>query len=122
MPAILGILNITDDSFSDGGKYLEPAAALAHARKLMADGADMLDIGAASSNPKAAAIAPRIEMARLAGDPSMLAAGKNPRLHRQFFAARPALGAGPGRRRASTTFTALPIRRFIPNSPPYPQN
>ena len=54
MTSILGILNITTDSFSDGGKYLEPAAALAQAHRLMADGADMLDIGAASSNPDAA--------------------------------------------------------------------
>jgi dihydropteroate synthase type 2 len=61
---ILGILNITEDSFSDGGKYLEPAAALAHARALAKD-ADILDIGAASSNPDAAAVAPEIEIARL---------------------------------------------------------
>src|ERR1700761_5364367 len=61
---ILGILNITDDSFSDGGKYLEPSAALAHARLLATD-ADILDIGAASSNPDAKAVAPDIEIARL---------------------------------------------------------
>ena len=61
---ILGILNITDDSFSDGRKYLEPRAALAHARALAKD-ADILDIGAVSSNPDAAAIAPEIEIARL---------------------------------------------------------
>jgi dihydropteroate synthase type 2 len=61
---ILGILNITEDSFSDGGKYLEPSAALAHARALAKD-ADILDIGAASSNPDAAGVAPEIEIARL---------------------------------------------------------
>ena len=52
---ILGILNITDDSFSDGGKYLEPDAALAHAAGCWRDGADIIDIGAASSNPDAQA-------------------------------------------------------------------
>ena len=63
---ILGILNITTDSFSDGGKYLMPEAALAHADSLLADGADIIDIGAASSHPDAARVAPQVEIARLA--------------------------------------------------------
>lgn len=62
---VLGILNLTADSFSDGGKYLAPDAALAHAVSLMEDGADILDIGAASSNPDAAAVLPQVEIARL---------------------------------------------------------
>lgn len=62
---ILGILNITEDSFSDGAKYLEPAAAVAHGRALVADGADILDIGAASSNPDSKGVPPDVEMARL---------------------------------------------------------
>lgn len=61
----LGILNITDDSFSDGGKFLAPEAALAHGAALMDQGADILDIGAASSNPDAKRIAPETEIARL---------------------------------------------------------
>jgi len=64
-PAILGIVNITEDSFSDGGKYLSPDAALAHARRLAQD-ADILDLGAASSNPDAKAVSPDVEIARLA--------------------------------------------------------
>ena len=64
-PTLFGILNITDDSFSDAGKYLAPEAALAHARHLMAD-ADALDIGAASSNPRSKGVAPEIEIARMA--------------------------------------------------------
>ena len=64
-PLIFGILNITEDSFSDGGKYLDPKAALAHARELIADSADALDIGAASSNPRSKGIAPEIEIGRL---------------------------------------------------------
>jgi dihydropteroate synthase type 2 len=63
---ILGILNITDDSFSDGGKYLAPEAALAHADSLLADGADIIDIGAASSHPDAVLVSPELEIARLA--------------------------------------------------------
>jgi dihydropteroate synthase type 2 len=63
---ILGILNITEDSFSDGGQYLAPVAALAHADDLLAAGADILDIGAAASNPDAARVSPEMEIARLA--------------------------------------------------------
>ncbi len=64
---ILGILNLTTDSFSDGGKYLQPIEALAHADSLLADGADIIDIGAAASNPDAAPVTPEREIARLAG-------------------------------------------------------
>jgi len=63
---ILGILNITEDSFSDGGKFLAPEAAVAQAEKLMADGADAVDVGAASSHPDAKPVSPEIEIARLA--------------------------------------------------------
>jgi dihydropteroate synthase type 2 len=63
---ILGILNITSDSFSDGGKYLEPGAAIFHARAMAESGADIIDIGAASSHPDAEAVAPDVEIARLA--------------------------------------------------------
>ena len=64
MVSLLGILNITEDSFSDGGRYLEPNAALAHGRKLALD-ADVLDIGAASSHPDAKAVSPDVEISRL---------------------------------------------------------
>ncbi len=64
-PQILGILNITSDSFSDGGKYLDPAAALAHGRELIADGALVLDIGPASSHPDSAPVSPQEEIRRL---------------------------------------------------------
>lgn len=63
---ILGILNITTDSFSDGGKYLARGAALTHAESLVRDGADILDVGAASSHPDAQAVSPETEIARLA--------------------------------------------------------
>src|SRR5471030_1858267 len=63
---ILGILNITSDSFSDGGKYLAPGAAIFHAQAIAQSGADIIDIGAASSHPDAQAVAPDVEIARLA--------------------------------------------------------
>jgi dihydropteroate synthase type 2 len=63
---ILGILNITNDSFSDGGKYLDPRAAISHARAMAESGADIIDIGAASSHPDARPVAPDVEIARLA--------------------------------------------------------
>ncbi len=62
---ILGILNITRDSFSDGGRFLEPAAALAHARQLLADGADIIDVGAQSTRPEAENVTAEYELARL---------------------------------------------------------
>jgi dihydropteroate synthase type 2 len=63
---IVGILNITEDSFSDGAKYLAPDAAIAHALKLARDGAHVVDLGAASSNPDARPVPPEVEIARLA--------------------------------------------------------
>jgi dihydropteroate synthase type 2 len=64
-PKLLGIVNATADSFSDGGKYLAPEAAIAHALKLTADGADLIDLGAAASNPDAERVPPDVEIARL---------------------------------------------------------
>lgn len=55
-PLIMGVVNITPDSFSDGGRFLDPAAAIAHARKLIEEGADLVDLGAESSRPGAAAV------------------------------------------------------------------
>jgi dihydropteroate synthase type 2/dihydropteroate synthase type 3 len=64
-PKILGIVNITEDSFSDGGKYLEPRSAIVRALELVDDGADGVDLGAASSNPDAKHVAPDEEIRRL---------------------------------------------------------
>ncbi len=52
----MGVVNVTPDSFSDGGRFLDPAAAIAHARKLIDEGADLIDLGAESSRPGAAAV------------------------------------------------------------------
>lgn len=65
-PRIVGIVNITGDSFSDGGRYLDPAAALAHARRLRADGADVIELGPAASHPGSAPVSAAEERRRLA--------------------------------------------------------
>jgi dihydropteroate synthase len=52
-PLLMGVVNITPDSFSDGGRFFDPAAAIAHAHKLIGEGADLLDLGAESSRPGA---------------------------------------------------------------------
>ena len=54
-PLVMGILNVTPDSFSDGGRFVDPQTALAHARQMMADGADIIDVGAESTRPYAGA-------------------------------------------------------------------
>lgn len=64
-PVVMGILNITDDSFYDGGRHRDPDAMLAHARWLLAEGADIIDVGASSSRPGATLIPPDIEAKRL---------------------------------------------------------
>jgi len=50
-PAVMGVLNVTPDSFSDGGQFLAPERALAQARRMVAEGADIIDIGAESTRP-----------------------------------------------------------------------
>lgn len=65
-PSIMAILNVTPDSFSDGGRFDAPEAALARARALIAAGADMLDIGGESTRPGAAEVAVQEEIARTA--------------------------------------------------------
>jgi len=55
-PLVMGILNVTPDSFSDGGRFMHPASALDHARRMVAEGADILDIGAESTRPYGGAV------------------------------------------------------------------
>lgn len=61
----MGVVNVTPDSFSDGGRWSDPQAALAHARALIAAGADILDIGGESTRPGAAPVAEAEEIARV---------------------------------------------------------
>ncbi|MDD3119393.1 MAG: dihydropteroate synthase [Victivallales bacterium] len=62
---IMGILNVTPDSFSDGGSYADPAAAVTAARQMLADGADIIDIGGESTRPGAPEVTEATEIARV---------------------------------------------------------
>ena len=64
-PVVMGIVNVTPDSFSDGGRHASTAAALAHCERLLADGADILDIGGESSRPGAAVVSVEEELQRV---------------------------------------------------------
>jgi dihydropteroate synthase type 2 len=73
-PRIVGIVNITQDSFSDGGRYLDPAVAVSHARNLRAEGADIIELGPAASHPDSAPVSAAEEQRRLAPVLGQLAA------------------------------------------------
>ena len=62
---VMGIVNVTPDSFSDGGRYLATEQAIAHARRLVDEGADILDFGGESSRPGALPVSPEEELARI---------------------------------------------------------
>lgn len=64
-PLIMGILNVTPDSFSDGGKFVDPEAALRHARAMTEAGATLIDVGGESTRPGAAPVASDEELARV---------------------------------------------------------
>ena len=64
-PQVMGIVNATPDSFSDGGQFLAPDAAVSQARRLIADGADILDLGAESTRPGATQVPADVEIARI---------------------------------------------------------
>jgi dihydropteroate synthase len=65
MAKLMGIVNVTPDSFSDGGSFLDPEAAIAHARQLVSDGADVLDVGGESTRPGAGAVSAVEELDRV---------------------------------------------------------
>ncbi|HMC28035.1 MAG TPA: dihydropteroate synthase, partial [Verrucomicrobiae bacterium] len=62
---VMGVVNVTPDSFSDGGQFREPGAAVDHALKLLAEGADIIDIGGESSRPGAAPVPEKEELGRV---------------------------------------------------------
>ena len=65
-PLIMGVVNVTPDSFSDGGEHLDPDRALARARELVEAGADIIDVGAESTRPGAQAVSAPVELERIA--------------------------------------------------------
>src|SRR5512143_1467102 len=64
-PRVMGILNVTPDSFSDGGRFPDAAAAIAGGRRMIADGATLVDVGGESTRPGAAPTAGADEVARV---------------------------------------------------------
>jgi len=72
---VMGILNVTPDSFSDGGRYLDPEAAVAQARHMISEGAGLIDIGGESTRPGAATVPSEEEIRRVAGPIAALAEG-----------------------------------------------
>lgn len=64
-PVIMGVLNVTPDSFSDGGRFVRPDDALRQAEQMLAEGASLLDLGAESTRPGAAAVSTQQELDRL---------------------------------------------------------
>jgi dihydropteroate synthase len=65
-PRIMGVVNVTPDSFSDPGRYLDPERAVAHGRRLIAEGAQILDVGGESTRPGAEPVRPEVELERVA--------------------------------------------------------
>jgi len=64
-PVVMGVINVTPDSFSDGGAWLDPGAAIAHGRELVTQGADILDIGGESTRPGADPVSTEEELRRV---------------------------------------------------------
>src|SRR4051794_31359141 len=64
-PRVMGVVNVTPDSFSDGGRWATPDAAAAHAVSLAAEGADLLDVGGESSRPGAEPVSEEVELRRV---------------------------------------------------------
>jgi dihydropteroate synthase len=65
VPLVMGVLNVTPDSFFDGGRYLATDAAVAHGLQLVAEGADIIDVGGESSRPGAESVTEEVELARV---------------------------------------------------------
>jgi dihydropteroate synthase len=64
-PAVMGVVNVTPDSFSDGGRYFTPEVAVAHGLQLLRDGADILDVGGEATNPRARPVTAEEELRRV---------------------------------------------------------
>jgi len=98
MPArLMGIVNVTPDSFSDGGAFLDPERAVAHGRELAAEGADLLDIGGESTRPGAAGVTAEEELARIGPVIDALAGDDGPSVSidtSKVAVAEAALGSG----------------------------
>ena len=112
MPArIMGIVNVTPDSFSDGGEFVDPELAIAHGRELAAEGADVLDIGGESTRPGAEGVTAEEELTRVAPVVESLAGDEGPPVSidtSKVAVAEAALGLGAAMVNDVTAFRAEP--------------
>ena len=76
-PLVMGVLNVTPDSFSDGGRFFDRGSAVAHARQMCAEGADIIDVGGESTRPGSERVSPAEEMKRVVPVINELAAETN---------------------------------------------
>jgi dihydropteroate synthase len=97
-PLVMGVLNVTPDSFSDGGRHLDPAAALDRAQRMIDAGADLIDVGGESTRPGAAPTPEGLELERVIPLIEALAASGTPVSAdtRKSGVMRAAIGAGAG--------------------------
>jgi dihydropteroate synthase len=96
-PIVMGVLNVTPDSFSDGGLYLDAEAAVAHAREMADDGAAIVDVGGESTRPGAAPVPEAEELQRVIPVVERIVAGGGPRVSidtRKLAVAEAAVQAG----------------------------
>jgi len=110
----MGIVNVTPDSFSDGGAFLDADAALAHARRLIAEGADVLDIGGESTRPGAAPTDEASEIARVV--PVISAVRRESQLPISIDTMKPAV-ARAAIAAGATMWNDVTALRFAPESP-----
>ena len=96
-PLVMGILNVTPDSFSDGGRYLATEAAVAHGLAMVAEGADIVDVGGESSRPGAEPVPQAVELERVIPVVEAL----SPRVRVSIDTVKPAVAAAALRAGAS---------------------
>src|SRR4051794_41237499 len=128
----MGVVNVTPDSFSDGGRYLDARAAIAHGEQLVADGASMLDVGGESTRPGADPVGVEEELRRVVPVVEALAGGARGSIDTSKAAgAAAALDAGAGYVNDVTAFPGGPElaggggprgggRWLLPNARPPP--
>ena len=100
---VMGVVNVTPDSFSDGGRWATPDAAIAHGRELLADGADLLDVGGESTRPGRHPAAGRPRSSPGSSRSSRALAGDGATVSVDTMRSRGGRGRRRGRRRASST-------------------
>ena len=100
IPLLMGIVNVTPDSFSDGGRFFEPVAAVEHGLRLAAEGADILDIGGQSTRPGAIQIEAEEELRRVLPVGCGIVSANNSSDFHRYFKRRGGCGVSRSRRRS----------------------